>query len=140
MIEFRNVNLKYIKTFYTIYNANFSINKNTLFVGDAIDGSYAYMRILAKIEKSYTGDIFVDGQNLKKIKQKNLPIAYIPHDCYFFENKSIFENLFYPLKIRKTNKIEAKRIIFDVFSKFYTEFLPTKTEKQEEQTGEAVEE
>ena len=122
MIKFNSVYSQQIKNFYSVYNANYIIDKNTLFIGDIIDGSYSIMRMLAKIEKEYKGEILVDEKNLKTMKDKDLPIAYVAHDFELFENKTIFENLFFPLKIRKINKNYAKNLIFDEIFKHYSIF------------------
>lgn len=115
MIEFKNVNLQYVKEFYSLCNFNQTILNHSLFVGDFFDGTNSIMRILSKIDKDYTGEVFVDNVNLKNIKDKDLSVAYLPEKPVFFKNKNIFENLCFPLKIRKINKNSAKNLIFSVF-------------------------
>lgn len=103
MIEFKNVSIKYSNHFFSLMNFNLKINSSTFLSGNEIFTS-AIARALSKIDKFYTGDIIIDGSNLKKIKNSKLNIAYIPQIPYLFENKSIEFNLSYPLKIRKEKK------------------------------------
>ena len=55
--------------------------------------------------------VFIDDANLKQIKDKDLDLAYIPEKPYFFKNKSVLENLIYPLKIRKIDNKNAKNSV-----------------------------
>ena len=133
MITLKNVSIKYVKEFYSLYNINLNINGNTLLIGDAASGNIFLLRLLAKIDTHYDGEILVDNKNLKQIKDKDLNIAYIPQKPCLFENKTVLENLIYPLKIRKINKIEAilraKTAIKPYFLKICENFNITNTDK-----------
>jgi len=115
MIKFENVSIQYIKDFFNLLNFTLNINSNTLFVGDFFNGTNSIMRTLARIDKHYTGDIFIDDVNLKNIKDKDLDIVYLPENPVLFKNKNIFKNLYFPLKIRKINKNSAKNLIYSTF-------------------------
>ena len=126
MIKLKNISVKYVNDYYSLYNVNLEINGNSLLIGSESSGKSFLLRILAKIDKNYEGEIFVDGKNLKQIKDKDLNLAYIPQIPYLFENKSVIENLIYPLKIRKISKNEAilraKTAIKPYFFKFFENF------------------
>lgn len=126
MIEFKNVYIKYINDFYSLYNKNFKINCSTVFVGDAVDGTKAVMRLISKIDKSYDGEIFIDNKNIKDIKDKDLSVAYIPEFPELFSHKNIFKNLYYPLKIRKINKNIAKNTINNAIFEYKLNNFPEK--------------
>lgn len=108
MIEFNAVTIKYVPDITTLLNFNLKINGNTLIIGDEFLGTSSILRLLAKIDKNYEGNIFIEGVNLKDIKDRDLSIAYIPKEPYLFNHKSIEKNLSYPLKIRKTDKATTK--------------------------------
>lgn len=110
MIEFKNVTIKYSNRFYSLMNFNMKINSSTLLLGDDIKSS-AILRTLAKIDKYYKGDILLDQKNIKKIKNKDLNIAYVSRIPTLFENKTIEYNLIFPLKIRKYEKVEIDKKI-----------------------------
>ncbi len=126
MIEFRHVYLKYIKDFYTLYDINLSINENSLLIGQCSDGTNSILRLISKIDKKYEGNIFFDDLNLKVLKDKDLDIAYVSEKPYLFKSKSVFENLYYPLKIRKVKQNEAKIIIDSYINKFKINFALNK--------------
>ena len=104
MIKFEHVFLKYVNDFFSLYDFSCEITSHTLFVGDFFDGTNSIMRILSKIDKDYKGEVLVNNINLKSINDKDLNIAYLPESTALFSNKNIFENLFFPLKIRKIDK------------------------------------
>ncbi len=115
MIKFKNVFIRYIRDFYSLYDFSCEINSHTLFIGDFFSGANSIMRTLAKIDKDYKGEIFIDNINIKKIKDKDLDLVYLPKNPILFKNKSIFKNLYFPLKIRKINKKTAKNLINNIF-------------------------
>ena len=115
MIKFENVSTKYVQDFFCLYNFNTEITNHTLFVGDDFFGSSAILRLLSKIDKGYSGNIFIDNVNLKEINDKDLQLAYLPKCPVLFENKNAFENLYYSLKIRKIDKNTAKNMINNAF-------------------------
>ena len=126
MIKLKNVSIKYVKDYYSLFNINLQINENTLLLGNETSGNNFLLRLVAKIDKVYEGEIFIDNDNLKQIKDKDLNLAYVPKIPYLFENKSVLENLIYPLKIRKINKNEAilraKTAIKPYFLKIFENF------------------
>ena len=127
MIEFKNVYLKYIKDFFTLYDISFKINDHTLFLGECSDGTNSVFRLIAKIDKKYSGEIYVQGKNLKEVKDRDLDIAYITEQPYLFRHKTVFENLYYPLKIRKFNKFDAKNLINHYSKQFKLDNLEKKS-------------
>ncbi len=90
-----------MKDFYSIFNLNLTIKSNTLFLCEPLDGSFALMRVMAKIEKHYKGELLVDDINLKKISSKKLDLAYLPSTPILFKNLTAKQNILYPLKLRK---------------------------------------
>ena len=129
MIKFENVFIKYTNDFYSLYDFSCEINSHTLFVGDFFNGTSAIMRTLAKIDKNYNGEIFVDNTNLKNIKDIDLDIAYLPKIPVLFKNKSIEKNLAYPLKIRKINKKIIKNTINSLFFEYKLDNFNKKIKK-----------
>lgn len=118
MIKFESVSIKYVKEFFSLYNFNYSINSNTLFVGDDYVGSSSIMRLLSKIDCNYSGNIYVDDKNIKEIKSKALSIAYVPQKPELFSFKSIEKNLSFPLKIRKFDKKHIKNTVKTAFFEY----------------------
>ena len=77
-------------------------------------------------DKKYEGEIFIDNINLRELNDRQLNLAYVSENAYLFKHKSIFENLYYPLKIRKINKKDAKNLINSYIDQFKIEFFSKK--------------
>ena len=107
MIEFNAVTIKYVPDITTLLNFSAKIDCNTLIIGDEFLGANSILRLIAKIDKNYTGEILIDNANLKEIKDKDLSVAFIPKEPYLFKS-TIEKNLSYPLKIRKIDKATIK--------------------------------
>lgn len=118
MIKFENFYVKFVNEFYSVFDANFIINNNTILVEKNLCGCTAIFRTLTKLLNDYQGEIFIDETNLKTLPKKNLDIAFLPENFILFNNKSIKSNLEFPLKIRKINKKIRKNAVNSIFSRY----------------------
>ena len=107
MIEFNAVTIKYVPDITTLLNFSAKIDCNTLIIGDEFLGANSILRLIAKIDKNYSGEILINNENLKEIKDKDLSVAFIPKEPYLFKS-TIEKNLSYVLKIRKVDKATIK--------------------------------
>ena len=107
MIELKKVTIKYVPDITTLLNFSAKTDCNTLIIGDEFLGTSSILRLIAKIDKNYTGEILIDNENLKEIKDKDLSVAFIPKEPYLFKS-TIEKNLSYVLKIRKVDKATIK--------------------------------
>ena len=55
-------------------------------LGDQLSGGFALMRAIAKLDNHYTGEILINGKNIKQQNIKNLNIAYLPNEPVFSEH------------------------------------------------------
>lgn len=76
--------------------------------GEEGSGKTTFLKVLAGLEE-YEGEITLDG---KKISAKTNDVVMAFDDCAVFELKTVYGNLAYPLKIRKTkNEVVKERVI-----------------------------
>ena len=103
-IEFQNVNFSYEKI-KTLNNLSFGIKKGqkVAFVGPTGSGKTTIFRLLFKFYDNFSGNIFIDGINIKKIPKEKISNIFgiIPQDVVLF-NESIFFNINYG-KLSKNN-------------------------------------
>jgi len=126
MIEFKNVNLKYVDEFFSLLDFSYTFDKNTLIIGDELSGANSILRLIAKFDKDYSGSILLDSENIKNIKDKNLNIAFVSKDPYLFKYRNLEYNLGYGLKIRKVKKHEIKEKVNELLLKYNLTNLPSK--------------
>lgn len=110
MIEFKKVKYTYFSKFYTLFDFSYTFNDgNYALVGDNVSGPLTLIRLLAKLDTYYKGDILINGKSLKKVNyKKEFSVAYISATPKFFDNKTVLENVCYPLKsrgIKKQNRL-----------------------------------
>lgn len=125
MIESKNLTIQYIKEYATIFDVSFSIKSNTMFLAQN-DEISALFRTIAKIEKNYEGNCYIDSENIRNIKDKNLNLGYVPSSPFLFSRKTVKQNLIYPLIIRKENKNSASTKVDNIINKYLYDF-PQKT-------------
>lgn len=126
MIEIKNVSIKYVENFFSIYDVNLKIEKNTLLIGERLDGSFALMQTISKIHKKYSGTILIDDIDIKKISNKNLNLAYLPPQPVLFRGKTAKQNILYPLHIRKLPKTIQQQRFDELMQKFKIDFIDVK--------------
>ena len=124
MIEIKNLYLKYIREYYALFNINLTVadGEAVAFVGKKNSGKTTLLRVIAGLEKFDKGEVFIDGRDVKKIDfALDTSLGYLPETPVFFENKSVYENLKYVLKVRKYKKSEIENIINKTLIEFNIE-------------------
>jgi len=114
VIEFRNVSKIFkskTRTVEALKNINLTIEKGDIFgvIGFSGAGKSTLLRMVNLLEKPTSGQIFVDGQDLSKLSEKELRqakknIGMIFQHFNLLRSKTVFDNVAMPLKLRKTPK------------------------------------
>lgn len=112
MIEFKKVSYTYFNKFYPLLDFSYKFgDSNYCLVGDDVSGPLTLIRLLAKLDTFYKGEILINNISLKKVNYKtDYNVAYISENPVFFANKSVIDNVAYPLKSRKIKKQERNNI------------------------------
>ena len=97
-IIFKNVSFSYDGNRKVLQNISLQIQnkKKVAFVGPTGSGKTTIFRLLYKFYTNYTGEILINGINLKKISEYSLreKLGIIPQDIVLF-NDTIFYNIHY---------------------------------------------
>ena len=126
MITISNAVLKYTKEFCAINNVSFDVAKGEIvaLVGPRDSGKSCLIRLCAGLEKLTSGEIYIKDTPINKLDTENdISIGYIPYKGSFFENKSVYDNILYVLKVRKVPKQEQENIINKILIDFKIEKL-----------------
>lgn len=98
VLEFRNVCFSYLPEKPVLKNVSFVVpaGKSVALVGPSGGGKTSIIRLLFRFYDPISGDIFIDGQNVKVITQQSLrkAIGVVPQDTVLF-NESIKYNIMY---------------------------------------------
>ena len=131
MIEFRNVVLQYHYDEFTLLKGvSFTLRDgvNTV-LADTQSGKSSICKLLCKEVAANSGEILIDGLEIKSITSADLGILYLPSKPTFFENRSARFNVEYPLKVRKVARADRQRIAEQVASSMGIDFLDVKVKK-----------
>ena len=103
MISIKNLYLSFTKEYYALKNINLEIadGEKVALIGEADSGKTMLLRVLAKLEKFKSGEIYIKNIDIKKINFKqDLQVGFVPRSFVFLENKTLKENFEHILKIR----------------------------------------
>lgn len=112
MIEFKKVSYTYFSKFYPLFDFTYKFDDgNYCLLGENDTGTLTLVRLLAKLDTFYKGEILINDKSLKKTNyKKDFSVGYISATPVFFNNKSVLENVAYPLKSRGIKKQERTNI------------------------------
>ncbi len=122
MIEFREVS-KSFGNIEALHNLNFTINPGELvfIVGPSGAGKTTVFRLLIREMKPTSGHILIEGQDITKLKKKDIPklrqkIGMVFQDYKLLPERTIAENVEVALAIKDINKKEWPTRVQQVLS------------------------
>lgn len=80
-------------------------------LGSEGSGKTSLLKVVAGVEEIQVGRILFDE---KEMKPKDADVQMVFDDLAIFNNKSVFDNIAYPLKIRRENKKVIKQKVFEI--------------------------
>lgn len=112
-IEFKNVTFGYTPERIILKNISFLVphGKTIALVGPSGSGKSTIIRLLFRFYDVLGGTIFVDGRNIKHIKQKSLrrAIGVVPQDTVLFNNTIKYNVKYGRITAADADVIEAAR-------------------------------
>lgn len=116
-----NLFLKVTKEYYALYNINLTVKQGEkiLIIGQKGSGRTPLLRCLCGLEKSYQGNIFLNGHDLNGYDfSGNYQVGFLPSYPVFFDTKTVRYNLQYVLKNRKVDKTLIETKVNDTLTDF----------------------
>ena len=96
-----------------VNNVSLDIKEGEFLVllGPSGSGKTTLLRLLAGLEQLTVGDIYIEDTLVNDLPPRHRNIAMVFQNYALYPHMSVFDNLAYPLKIRKRSKEEiAKRV------------------------------
>ena len=102
---------KYDSGNFALENFNLQIEDNefVVFVGPSGCGKSTVLRMIAGLEKATVGNIYIDGKTLDKKMATNGDIAMVFQNYALYPHMSVYDNIAYSMKIKRTSKKEIKK-------------------------------
>lgn len=108
------------KQILNIDNLTIEKGKITGITGANGCGKTTLLNIIAGLDKDYSGRINYDGTKISKKIIEDMTIVF--QKPYLFK-RTVYENIEYPLKIRKMNKSEMKSLVLNTINNLEIEDL-----------------
>ncbi|MCS7202816.1 MAG: ATP-binding cassette domain-containing protein, partial [Dictyoglomus sp.] len=77
-------------------------------------GKTTTLRIIAGLEKADSGRVYIDGRDVTDLPPKDRDIAMVFQDYALYPHMRVFDNIAFPLKIRKASKQEISKRVREV--------------------------
>ena len=84
-----------------------------VFVGPSGCGKSTLLRMIAGLESISGGDVLIDGQRVNDMSPRHRDIAMVFQDYALYPHKSLYDNMAFGLRLRKTPEDEINRRVMD---------------------------
>lgn len=129
MLEVNHLYVSFTKDYYTLNDINISLGTGDrlTIIGGKESGRTALLRTLVGLEHVAKGEIFYKNIPLDKVDPVNdIAVGYLPSNPAFMENKTVKQNIEYPLKIRKENPAFYEAKVNNALVGFGIDYLKNK--------------
>jgi cell division transport system ATP-binding protein len=106
MIRFTNVSKRYPGGFEALNDISFHMEKGAMafLTGHSGAGKSTLLKLIALIELSTRGQIFLDGENVSRLSKRRIPyirrkIGFIFQDHHLLFDRTVYDNVALPLVI-----------------------------------------
>ena len=130
MILLKNIILAYSKDYNALMNVNLEVKKGERvgIIGTSGCGKTALLRLIAGLDFEKSGEAYIKDTPIKKINfSRDVNLGYLTQTPIFFNNKTVYKNLEWALKVRKVDKKEFEKRIDAVLKEF--DIMHLKNEK-----------
>lgn len=111
-IQLKNIFKTYENGFEAVKDFNLDIDDKEfiIFVGPSGCGKSTTLRMIAGLEDITSGDLLIDGVRMNDVEPKDRDIAMVFQNYALYPHMTVFENMAFALKLKKTpkNEIEEK--------------------------------
>ncbi|MGE6720440.1 ABC transporter ATP-binding protein [Peribacillus frigoritolerans] len=91
------------------FNLRVADKEFIVFVGPSGCGKSTTLRMIAGLEDISQGDLYIDGKRVNDVPPKDRDIAMVFQNYALYPHMSVFDNMAFGLKLRKTPKGEIKQ-------------------------------
>ncbi|MES1039622.1 MULTISPECIES: ABC transporter ATP-binding protein [Peribacillus] len=91
------------------FNLRVADKEFIVFVGPSGCGKSTTLRMIAGLEDISQGDLYIDGKRVNDVPPKDRDIAMVFQNYALYPHMTVFDNMAFGLKLRKTPKAEIKQ-------------------------------
>lgn len=115
-VELKQITKNYDGKLTIIHGIDLEIQEGefVVFVGPSGCGKSTLLRMIAGLETVTSGQIVIDGKVVNDEPPRNRDISMVFQDYALYPHKTLYENMAFGLRLRKTPENEIKKRISDV--------------------------
>ena len=91
------------------FNLEIDDKEFIVFVGPSGCGKSTTLRMIAGLEEISAGELYIDGKLVNDVEPKDRDIAMVFQNYALYPHMTVYDNMAFGLKLRKTPKDEIKR-------------------------------
>ncbi len=91
------------------FSIDIADNEFIILVGPSGCGKSTTLRMIAGLEDISEGELYIDGKLMNEVAPKDRDIAMVFQNYALYPHMTVFENMAFALKLRKTPKAEIKK-------------------------------
>ena len=99
-------------------------------VGPSGCGKSTILRLIAGLESITSGEIYIDNNLVNNEEPKNRDIAFVFQSYALYPHMTVFENIAFPLKMKKMRKNDIEKKVIDAAKILDIEHLLNRKPKQ----------
>ncbi len=110
-LKLNNVVKKYPNGFVAVTDFNLEIEDKEfiIFVGPSGCGKSTTLRMIAGLEEIFSGDLYIGDRRVNDVAPKDRDIAMVFQNYALYPHMTVYDNMAFGLKLRKTPKEEIDR-------------------------------
>ena len=108
-----------------LYDVSFSVLNKEFFciTGRPGAGKTTLLRIIAGLEKQTSGDVYIDGRLVNDVDPSERGVSMFFENLALYPNKTAFENIAFPLRVRKYPENEIRKRVLEIARLLNIEYL-----------------
>lgn len=112
-LSLKNVTKAYPNGFVAVKDFNLEIadREFVIFVGPSGCGKSTTLRMIAGLEDISSGELYIDDKMVNDVEPKDRDIAMVFQNYALYPHMSVYDNMAFGLKLRKTPKEEIDKLV-----------------------------
>jgi multiple sugar transport system ATP-binding protein len=128
----KGINKVYPNGFHAVHDNNIEIEDREflILVGPSGCGKSTTLRMIAGLEEISSGDLYIDDRRVNDVHPKDRDIAMVFQNYALYPHMSVYDNMAFGLKMRKTPKAEIDARVREAAGILHIESLLDRKPKQ----------